>query len=228
MTRLTVEPTEEDVARAAARRIAAALEAARAQRGRADLGLAGGSTPRLAYRMLHDHLEDWNAIHLWFCDERAVGPESPDSNYAMVLDTLIAGAPIPDSQVHRVLGELGAEAAAAAYREELADVVLDLALLGMGPDGHTASLFPHHPALEATESCVAVHGAPKPPPDRITMTVPYLRAARARLILTTGAVKAEAVAAVLAGPDPAVPTSLIAGPDTELLVDPPAAAKVQS
>jgi 6-phosphogluconolactonase len=98
----------------------------------------------------------------------------------------------------------------------------------MGPDGHTASLFPHNPALGATESCVAVHDAPKPPPDRITMSVPYLRAVRARLILTTGAQKADAVAAVLAGADSSVPASLLAGPATELLVDVPAAAKVQS
>ncbi|HEY6101048.1 MAG TPA: 6-phosphogluconolactonase, partial [Anaeromyxobacter sp.] len=180
MTRLTVEPTEEAAALAATRRVVAALIEARAQRGRADLGLAGGTTPRLAYRMLDDHLEDWNGIHLWFCDDRAVGPEAPDSNYAMVAETLLAAAPIPAEQVHRVLGELGADAAAAAYREELAVLapdpgsqpVLDLALLGMGPDGHTASLFPHHPALEATESCVAVHDAPKPPPDRVTLTVP--------------------------------------------------------
>jgi len=229
MTRLTVEPTAEDAARRAALRMVEEIGAARERRGLADLALAGGSTPRRAYEILAGELEDWRGVHLWFGDERAVGPEDPDSNYWMVAETLLAVAPIPEDQVHRMLGELGADETAAAYREELAVLapesgalpILDLVLLGMGPDGHTASLFPNHPALQAPESlsCVAVHDAPKPPPDRVTLTLPALRAARRRLLLTTGESKAWAVARALGGPDPSVPASLVGGPDTELVVD---------
>lgn len=235
MTRLTVEPTPEAAARRAALRLADAIVAARQARGRADVALAGGSTPRRAYELVGAELDDWEGVHLWFGDERAVGPDDPESNCRMVSETLLATAAIPAERVHRVLGELGAEKAAAAYREELAVLVaepgglpvLDLALLGMGPDGHTASLFPHHPALRAPDglSCVAVHDAPKPPPDRVTLTLSTLRAARGRLLLTTGEAKVRAVAAVLAGPDPAVPASLLGGPETELLVDTAAVAE---
>jgi 6-phosphogluconolactonase len=97
--------------------------------------------------------------------------------------------------------------------------VLDLALQGLGPDGHTASLFPGNPAVEADGICVAVHDAPKPPPDRITLTVPVLRAARSIVFLATGDEKADAVRRLLAGPDPAVPSSLLGGERTEVIVD---------
>ena len=235
-TLLTVEPSEEEAARAAAARIACVFEEACVARGRADLGLAGGTTPRRAYEMLADAVSDWTGIHLWLCDERAVGPDDPDSNARMLAETLLVGDRVPHEQVHRIRGELGADAAADDYERELAVIaprrgalpVLDIALLGLGPDGHTASLFPHHPALHApeTRACVAVHDAPKPPPDRITLTLAALRAARSRLILATGSGKAEAVAAMLAGPDPGVPASLLGGPSTELIVDVAAAARV--
>ena len=211
-TLLTVEPSEEEAARAAAARLACVFEEASVARRRADLGLAGGTTPRRAYDMLADAVFDWTGIHLWLCDERAVGPDDPESNYRMVAETLLAGGRIPDEQVHRMRGELGADAAAEDYEHELAVIrpgpralpVLDIALLGLGPDGHIASLFPHNTALHApeTRACLAVHDAPKPPPDRITLSLRTLRAARSRLILATGPAKAEAVAAALAGPDP--------------------------
>ena len=97
--------------------------------------------------------------------------------------------------------------------------VLDLALQGLGPDGHTASLFPGNPAVGASGVCVAVHDAPKPPPDRITLTVPVLRAARSIVFLATGAAKADAVRGLLAGPDPQIPSSLLTGDHTEVIVD---------
>jgi 6-phosphogluconolactonase len=97
--------------------------------------------------------------------------------------------------------------------------VVDLALQGLGPDGHTASLFPGNPAVEADGVCVAVHGAPKPPPDRITLTVPVLRAARSVVFLATGDEKAEAVRGLLAGASPDVPASLLGGDRTEVIVD---------
>ena len=97
--------------------------------------------------------------------------------------------------------------------------MLDLALQGLGPDGHTASLFPGNPAVAATGVCVAVHDAPKPPPDRITLTVPVLRAARSIVFLATGAEKAQAVLGLVAGPDPKIPSSLLTGERTEVIVD---------
>ena len=105
--------------------------------------------------------------------------------------------------------------------------MLDIALLGLGPDGHVASLSRTTPrSTHRNAACLAVHDAPKPPPDRITLSLGTLRAARSRLILATGPAKAEAVAAALAGPDPGVPASLLGGPSTELIVDVAAAGLV--
>jgi 6-phosphogluconolactonase len=154
-----------------------------------------------------------------------VGPDDPESNYRMVSETLLDGGDGP--LVHRIEGERGPEDAAAAYAPELEErlplqdgvPVLDLALQGLGPDGHTASLFPDNPAVQARGTCVAVHDAPKPPPDRITLTVPVLRAARSIVFLATGADKADAVRGLLAGPNPEVPSSLLGGDRTELILD---------
>jgi 6-phosphogluconolactonase len=129
--------------------------------------------------------------------------------------------------MRRIAGELGAEAAAERYGELLQEElpaeggvpILDAALQGLGPDGHTASLFPGNPALQAEGVCTAVHDAPKPPPDRITLTIPVLRAARSVLFFVSGEEKAEAVDRMLGNPDPAVPASLLAGPKTELIAD---------
>jgi 6-phosphogluconolactonase len=143
----------------------------------------------------------------------------------MASETLLADGGGPE--VHRIEGERGPEGAASAYAAELEELlpqdegvpVLDLALQGLGPDGHTASLFPGNPAVGAAGICVAVHDAPKPPPDRITLTVPVLRAARSIVFLATGDEKADAVRALLAGPDPKVPSSLLNGDRTEVIVD---------
>ena len=213
--------------------MAAAIAAARAERGVAHLALAGGNTPRAAYDALAGLVDDWAGVHLWFGDERCVGPEDPEANYRMVRETLLARAAIPEARVHRIAGELGALAAAERYEAEVRAGVaaadgggtpaLDLALLGLGEDGHTASLFPGAPALaDGGVLCLPVHDAPKPPPDRVTMTLELLGAARALVVLAPGARKADAIRRVRAGPDPAVPASLL--PDrTELLLDPAAA-----
>ena len=128
-------------------------------------------------------------------------------------------------------GELGPDAGAAAYREELegalgATPTLDVVLLGIGPDGHTASLFPDAPQLEQDLSCLAVHDSPKPPPERITLSLPVLRRARAAVLIVTGAEKAEAVAAALGAPSRSTPTSLLERERLTIIGDADALARV--
>jgi len=209
------------------------LDAARRERAAAHLALAGGNTPRRTYELLAQRMKDWRGIELWFGDERCVEPEDPESNYRMVREALIDRAGIPSEQVHRIPAELGPDRGAAAYADQLRErlpsdehgrPVLDLALLGLGEDGHTASLFPGGPALDAGgEICVGVHDAPKPPPERVTLTLGVLLAARRCLLLATGAAKGDAVAAVLAGPDRSVPASLLRVGRLDVIVDDAAA-----
>jgi 6-phosphogluconolactonase len=244
MTRLTTVADPEAAAQRAAQEIARALQDSLERRGTAHLALAGGSTPRRAYELLADLLPDWSAVELWYGDERCVDPQDPESNHQLVLQSLLARISGAAPREHRILGELGAEAAARAYAEELRTAVptveepesshvesshgipvLDLALLGIGEDGHTASLFPGHPEVRDSSGalCLPVHDAPKPPPDRVTLTLPVLRAARRCLLLVTGAGKADALATVLAGPDPHVPASLLASGRLQVLADDAAA-----
>jgi 6-phosphogluconolactonase len=138
---------------------------------------------------------------------------------------------------HRILGELGPDAAAQAYATELRAraapaaqgglPALDVSLVGIGEDGHTASLFPGHPEVEDSSGalCLPVRNSPKPPPERVTLSLPVLRAARCSLLLATGAGKAEALAAALAGPDPRVPASLLASERLHVVADTAAAAR---
>jgi 6-phosphogluconolactonase len=227
----------------AAREIARSLREGVERRGVAHLALAGGNTPRRAYELLAGLLEDWSAVELWYGDERCVGPEDPDSNHRLVADSLLARIPGAAPREHRVLGELGPEAAARAYDSELRAQVapaarggagelpsLDIALLGLGEDGHTASLFPDHPQVDDCSGalCLPVRDAPKPPPERVTLSLPVLRAARRCLLLVTGAAKAGALAAVLARPDPRVPASLLASERLHVVADADAAGKAQT
>ncbi len=233
--KVTICPDQPAAAALAAERMAAAIAAAREARGVAHISLAGSNTPRPAYEALAGLVEDWAGVHVWFGDERCVGPEDPESNYRMARETLLARGEIPEAQVHRIAGELGALVAAERYEAEVRATIaepkpgrtpaLDLALLGLGGDGHTASLFPGAGTLhDGGILCLPVHDAPKPPPDRVTMTLELLGAARAVLVLAPGASKADAVRRVQAGPDDAVPASLL--PEhTELVLDPAAAGE---
>jgi 6-phosphogluconolactonase len=233
MIELTVVEDADAAARACAEVVAATIEAARAERGVVHVALAGGRTPARTYELLAEIVTDWQAVHLWFGDERCVPLDDPDSNDTLVrralLDRLSDDPELPQPVIHAVTraGDGDPAAAATDYERELRAAVpgspipvLDLALLGLGEDGHTASLFPDDPVLEERERlCVAVRGR-KPPPDRVTLTLPVLRAARAIVVLTAGAGKAEAVAAMLAGPSAHVPASLLAeGGAVELIVD---------
>ncbi len=188
---------------AAAGWIASTIEAVVAARGRCTVALAGGSTPRPVYRTLatqHAHDVPWAAVEVFFGDERCVPPDHPESNFAMAEAALLRHAPIPRSQVHRLEGEHPSPEAAAQAYEAILPAQLDLLLLGMGPDGHTASLFPHAPALDEVRRRVVPAESPVPPRCRLTITPPVIREARQIAVLVTGAAKAPAVQRALEGP----------------------------
>ena len=198
----------EAVAAAAARIVAETIR----EHDRTRLALAGGSTPRRCHELLAAMPGvPWPRVAIFFGDERCVPPESAESNYRMAADTLLDRVTV--GAVHRIAGELGADAAALAYAPLVAAAPLDLVLLGIGPDGHTASLFPGNPGLDATGYVTAVHDAPKPPPDRVSLTLRALREAQRVVILVAGADKKDAVRLALAG---SVPAGLI--PNAEWLV----------
>jgi 6-phosphogluconolactonase len=233
---LTVVDDAEAAARLCAERAAAAIEQARAERDEAHVAVAGGSTPARTYELLAELLTEWRDVHLWFGDERCVPLDHPDSNHGLLTRTLLTRLPGRTTPpiVHPVTGAGDGDppTAAADYEIELRTHVpgtpvphLDLALLGLGEDGHTASLFPDDPVLEERERLVVAVRGSKPPPERVTMTLPVLRAARAIVVLTAGAGKAEAVQAMLAGPSPHTPASLLGeGAAVELIADGAAAA----
>jgi 6-phosphogluconolactonase len=194
----------ESVATAAADLVAGAVRG-----GLRTLVLAGGSTPRRAYQLLAGVPLEWGRVTALFGDERCVPPDDPESNYLMAKQELLDR--VYPGSVHRMPAELGAETAAALYDGIVRGLSpLDLVLLGMGQDGHTASLFPGHPALRATGCAAGVHGAPKPPPDRVTLTLGTLRAAQLVVFLVTGADKAAALDRALRGEVPAgmIPAAL--------------------
>ena len=228
--RITRLPDAEAVAEHAAQEVADLIAAAA---GRPfHLALAGGTTPERCHELLAPKVADWSHVHVWLSDERAVPPDHEDANFLMIRRSLLDRIEIPEANVHRVLGELGADEAR-RYEQEILDAVtagpdgvplFDVAMAGMGPDGHTCSLFPGHPELDIRDRFVApVHDSPKPPPDRVTFTYPLLHAARLTLLLVAGAGKREAMARVAAGPDPATPASLLAEGTLEVVVDAAAA-----
>jgi 6-phosphogluconolactonase len=202
------------------------VEAARAGR---HIALSGGDTPGPAYELAAGLESDWSPARLWWGDERCVPPDDERSNYLLVKRTILDRIERQPLEVHRVRGELGGEAAAAEYDRELEGVELGLALQGMGPDGHTASLFPSSPALEERERrAVAV---PHEDVERVTMALPVLSGAEQVVFLVVGEAKADAVARAFAGePDPATPASLLRSErgETIALLDRPAAATLDN
>ena len=188
------------------------------------LALSGGSTVGRAYELAAALRPDWSGMHLWFGDDRAVPPDDERSNHRLVRAALLDRlSRLPE--VHRVRGELGAEAAAARYDDELDGVTLHLALNGIGSDGHTASLFPNSRALEERERrAVAAEPGLEPFVARVTMTPPMFAGTELLVYLVTGAGKADAVRRAFAEePSPDTPASLIRGRETLALLDPAAA-----
>jgi 6-phosphogluconolactonase len=204
----------DEVARRVAEVMAAAIDGARTIRGRAHVALSGGSVVR-AYSLASGELPDWRDVHLWYGDERCVPLDDPESNHHAAREAM----DVPEATWHPVPTDLGCEEAAAAYDAEIADVTLDVAINGMGPDGHTASLFPGFAQLDAGGACVAVHGSPKPPPDRVTLTLGKLNASHRIVLAVTGAEKAPMLARLLAGPDRDVPASLLDRERLEVVAD---------
>lgn len=203
--RLRVLANADELAKAAAELVAETIVSRRIAWTR--LVLAGGSTPRRCYELLSEESSlPWGGVSILFGDERCVPPTDPESNYRMADETLLHR--VHPGLVHRIPAELGADDAAKLYEPVVAMAPLDLVLLGIGPDGHTASLFPGHEALNARGLVAAVHDAPKPPPDRVTLTLRALRSARRVVILAAGADKRDAVQKGLAG---SVPAGMIAG-----------------
>jgi len=207
-----VLPDPASVARVAAETVRSLLAA-----GARTLVLAGGTTPAACYRELAGMDVAWGRVTLLFGDERCVAPDDPESNYRMAREALLGRA--DPASIHRMAGELGPDEAAAAYDAIVAGLQpLDVVLLGVGEDGHTASLFPGNPALQAEGWATPVRGAPKPPPERVSLTLRAIRGARTVLVLATGAAKADAVALARAG---TVPSGMIER--ARWLLDPAAA-----
>lgn len=210
-TTVKVFDTAEKLAHAAAAQFVELANDAVAEHDLFHVVLAGGSTPRRMYELLSgDEFRkeiDWTTVHLFFGDERFVPPDHPESNFRLAFEALISKVDIPAAHVHPIKIEADANSSAARYESELHDFYMDeevppfdLVMLGLGEDGHTASLFPHTGALEVTDSWVVANWVDKLQSYRITLTAPAINAAANVMILVTGANKAPAVSAVLNGP----------------------------
>jgi 6-phosphogluconolactonase len=226
-TRVRVFPDAESVARHACEAVAAAIDEARRAGRELHLALAGGSTPERAYELLADVEGSWAHVHLWMGDERCVPEDHPESNARMVRESLLPADRDEPPVLHVVQSPEVPEDAAWLYglevRERVPDGVFDIVLLGMGPDGHFCSLFPGHPVLDVVRAPVApVRESPKPPPERVTLTLPVVRDARFTLLLATGESKRESLARALAG-DRSIPLALLGDGLDEVACDEAAA-----
>jgi len=214
---------EQEVAAVVAKRLA------RAAREGGDVVLTGGTTPEQAYKEAAKRAPDWSSVDVWWGDERCVPPTDEKSNYGMAKRTLLDRLERAPHGVHRIKGELGKEEAAADYERELGDTQVDLLLLGVGPDGHVASLFPNAPTLRRRERVLPADPGLEPFVDRVTLSLPTLCSAREIVFLLSGQSKADAAArAFAADPSPDTPASLVRARDgrTVAILDRAAAAKL--
>jgi 6-phosphogluconolactonase len=240
-----VLPTPEATALAAAHLFSDAVVAAAAARGVARVAISGGTTPKTMFRLLSDSAQPflkqipWDKIDLYWVDERCVPPGDAESNYRMTNEALLSKVPLPAGRVHRMEGELDPEVAAARYESTIRNSfklegaetpTFDLVLLGMGDDGHTASLFPHTEALNELSHIVVPNHVPQKDTWRITLTWPVINQGRQVAFLIEGAVKAQVLHDVFLGPyEPETYPSQIIRPasgELTLLLDKAAAAKL--
>ena len=216
---IKVVPDAVEVAHEAAERFIAAANRAADEGRRFSVALAGGSTPKALYELLatdaYRSRIDWARVEVFFGDERTVPPDHKDSNYRMARETLLSKVPIPGDNVYRMAGERDPNLAAKEYgqvlKEKFGEGGLDLVLLGMGDDGHTASLFPDTAALDETKHRCVANFVPKLNTWRLTLTAPFINRAREVILLVSGAGKAARLHEVLeGGPDPRrLPVQLI-------------------
>lgn len=204
---------------------------ARAAREGGNVVLTGGKTPERVYKEAAKRAPDWSKVDVWWGDERCVPPDDKNSNYAMAKRSLLDKVEAGPRSVHRIKGELGKDAAAEDYARELGDTPLDLLLLGLGPDGHVASLFPNAPTLRQRKKVLPAEPGLEPFVDRVTLSVPTLRSASEILFVISGEAKADAAArAFAAEPSPETPASLVRAQSgrTVVILDRAAAAKLRA
>jgi 6-phosphogluconolactonase len=231
-----------EVARAGTRRFVDLSREAIFARGRFSVALAGGSTPKIIYELLasdqYRNEVEWEHVHVFFGDERCVPPDHKDSNYRMASEAMLASVPLPRAHIHRMIGEGDAVANARLYEDELREFFagadwpsFDLIMLGMGDDGHTASLFPGTRALAEQQAWVTANWVEKFNTFRITLTAPAINHAAHIMFIVTGAGKADRLPEVLTGArDPErLPSQLIkpVNGTLEWFTDKAAAAKLK-
>jgi 6-phosphogluconolactonase len=239
--RVDIYPSTADLESAAERELLRVVSLAILDRGVCTIALSGGETPRGLYRRLgalpRGEAPDWSRIHLCFGDERMVPPADPESNYGMVRHEIICRVPLPAGNVHRIRGERPPDIAAGEYAADLGRALslsggrFDLMLLGLGDDGHTASLFPGTDVLGEREKSVRAVFVQRLSAWRVTLTLPVINGARNVLFLVSGSEKQDIVRRVLASPGPAsaIPATLVNPSDSPVhwMLDSGAGALVQ-
>ena len=240
---VAIYPDSNTLSHEAAQHVVHLATEAIASHGHFTIALSGGSTPKALYTLLgnepYTSQIDWALVELFWSDERCVPPDSSDSNYQLAQEVLLSKVPIAANQIHRMPADkVDRDAASLDYTQEMQGVFgtdgipsFDLLQLGMGPKGHTASLFPHQASLHEQQRLVMPVNVPKPPPPRLTFTPPLLNAARHVLFLVTGSEKADAIQAVLEGsyqPEE-YPAQIIRPPQGEVtwMLDTAAAGKLK-
>lgn len=219
-----VVENEQEIATLVGKHLAEAATAGRS------IVLTGGKTPQKAYEEAAKQQPDWSSVDLWWGDERCVPPDDANSNYGEAKKSLLDKLEVAPRRVHRIKGELGMDDAAADYDNEVGDTDLDLVLLGIGPDSHVASLFPHAPTLRQRKRVLPAKPGWEPYVDRVTLSIPTLRSANEILFIVAGEGKADAVRrAFVDEPSDAAPASLVRARDgrTRAIIDRAAAAGLQ-